>query len=228
MELTLAATRREAADVVSYLFKSQAPLAWRAGQFLRYSLPHPDPDARKTTRYFTIASALFEGFAMLTTRFAGERGSSFKRALRQLAAGAVVSAGQPAGDFVVDDPAADHVLIAGGIGITPYRAILLDLDHRGVSIRARLLYANPTPELVYRSELDTLARKHPGLRVHYVVSPDRITEESIRAAAAELQQPIYYLSGPEPMVEAFEGVLTGMGVPDARLKRDYFPGYDWP
>lgn len=228
MQLTLVDKKREAADVTSFLFRSDTPLTWRAGQFLRYALPHPGADDRKTTRYFTIASAPFEGIVMLTTRFAGEKGSTFKQALQRLPIGAAVEAGQPAGDFVVDDPTAERVLVAGGIGITPYRAILLDLDHRGVSIRATLLYANRTPELVYKDEIEALARKHPGVSVHYVVAPERITEESIRKAVPDLQRPIFCLSGPEPMVEAADAMLANMGITGDRIKRDYFPGYDWP
>ena len=79
---------------------------------------------------------------MLTTRSAAERSSSFKRALRQLPVGAAVDVGEPDGDFVVGDPGDEHVLIAGGIGVTPFRAILLDLDHRELPINATLLYAN--------------------------------------------------------------------------------------
>lgn len=226
--LTLAAKKQETPDVASYLFKSEPAFTWRAGQFLHYTLPHPDPDNRKTKRYFTIASASFEQVVMLTTRFAAERGSSFKRALRELPIGTAVQADGPSGDFVAETPEAEHVFIAGGIGITPYRAILLDFDHRKLPINATLLYANRTPDFVYKSELDGLAGKHPDLRIHYVVSPERITEESIRKAVPDLARPIFYLSGPEPMVEAFEQMLAAMGIPDDRMKGDYFPGYDWP
>ena len=88
MKLILIAKRPETEGVMSFLFRSDAPLKWQAGQFLHYSLPHPDADDRGITRYFTIASAPFEGHVMLTTRFDGERSSSFKRALGQLPVGA--------------------------------------------------------------------------------------------------------------------------------------------
>lgn len=231
MQLTLAEKKREAADVTSFLFRSETPLTWRAGQFLRYALPHPGADDRKTTRYFTIASAPFEGIVMLTTRFAGEKGSTFKQALQRLSIGATIEVGQPAGDFVVDAPAAEHVFVAGGIGITPHRAMLLDLDHRGVSVRATLLYANRTPEFVYKDEieaLEALARKHPGFRVHYFAAPDRISEAAIHWTVPDLQRPTLYVSGPEPMVEATEAMLAGIGIREDHMKRDYFPGYDWP
>jgi ferredoxin-NADP reductase len=228
MQLTLAEKKREAADVTSFLFRSDTPLTWRAGHFLRYALPHPGADDRKTTRYFTIASAPFEGIIMLTTRFASEKGSTFKQALQRLPIGATIEVGQPAGDFVVDDPTAEHVFVAGGIGMTPYRAMLLDLDHRGVSIRGALLYANRTPEFVYKDEIEALAKKRPGLTVHYFVSPERISENAIRKAIPEPERAIFYLSGPEPMVEATDGMVADMGIPGDRIKRDYFPGYDWP
>ena len=50
----------------------------------------------------------------------------------------------------------------------------------------------------------------------------------IRTFAAHIVNPIFYVSGPEPMVEAFEKMLYAMGISDERVKRDYFPGYVWP
>ena len=228
MKLILVDKRSETDDVMSFIFRSDAPLKWQAGQFLHYSLPHPDADDRGITRYFTIASAPFEGHVMLTTRFASERSSSFKRALRQLPVGAAVEASDPDGDFVVDAPGDQHVMIAGGIGVTPFRAILLDLDHRQLPIKTTLLYANRTPDFVYKAELDRLASRHPGLVVRYMVSPERVDQASIRAVAPELAKPTFHVSGPEPFVEGLGGMLVGLGVPDAHVRRDYFPGYDWP
>ena len=122
----------------------------------------------------------------------------------------------------------EHVLIAGGIGVTPFRAILLDLDHRELPINATLLYANRTPDFVYKAEIDRLAGRHPRLAIRYLVSPERVTQPSIRVVAADLAKPTFHVSGPEPFVEALGGMLSGLGVPDAHVKRDYFPGYDWP
>lgn len=228
MKLMLVAKRPESEDAASFIFRSDAPLTWQAGQFLSYILPHPDPDDRGITRYFTIASAPFEGHVMRTTRFASGRSSSFKRALRQLSVGAVVEVREPDGDFVLGDPSGEHILLAGGIGVTPFWAILLDLDHSGLPVNATLLYANRTPDFVYKGELDRLAGRHPGFVIRYLVSPARITEASIRGVAPDLAKPIFNVSGPETFVETFEGMLAGLGVPDAHVRRDYFPGYDWP
>jgi ferredoxin-NADP reductase len=228
MKLTLVAKRPETYNVVSFMFRSDAPLSWQAGQFLHYTLPHPEADDRGTTRYFTIASAPFEKHVMLTTRFASEGSSSFKRALWQLPVGAAVEVCPPDGDFVLGDPSREHVLMAGGIGITPFRAILLDLDHHQIPINATLLYANRRADFVYQAEIDALADRHPRLAVRYLASPGRITKALIRGVAPDLVKPVFHVSGPEPFVETLGGMLSGLGVPDAHVKRDYFPGYDWP
>lgn len=227
MKLILAAKRPETPDVTSFLFRSEEPLSWQAGQFLQYTLPHPKSDDRGTKRYFTIASAPFEGHVMLTTRFAGGRSSTFKRALRELPIDARVEVGTPAGDFTFPDPDLPHVLIAGGIGITPFRAMLLDLDHRELPVNATVLYANRTSDFVYQRELDALRRRRPRLVVRDFVSPQHITKESITGMVPELGTAVFLVSGPEPFVQAIERMLSEMGVPDTRLKRDYFPGYDW-
>ena len=228
MTLILDHKQQEGPDTTSFFFKSDPPLSWTAGQFLHYTLPHQNPDSRKTERYFTISAAPEEGQVRVTTRFAGEKGSSFKKALQALPIGGSIEAEGPEGDFIVEDATKDFVFIAGGIGITPFRSILIDLDHRELPMHVTLLYANRTEDAVYRTELEALAAKHPDLKIVYFIGDTRIDELAIKTAAPELQKPIYFISGPEPMVQAFEKMLTQMVIPDGQIKRDFFPGYDWP
>ena len=50
-------------------------------------------------------------------------------------------------------------------------------------VNATLLYAHRTTDVVYRGEIDALRRRHPGLVVRHVVSPERITGDAIRTMA---------------------------------------------
>ena len=140
MKLTLRATRQEAGDIFSFIFAPERPLRWQAGQYLHYFLNHPNPDDRGVERYFSIASAPHEKQVMLTTRFA-PKGSSFKKALKKLKLGDAIEAREKGGDFVLDHRTKMFVFIAGGIGITPFRAILLDLDRNRKPLNVQLLYA---------------------------------------------------------------------------------------
>src|SRR4051812_26149858 len=157
MQLNLAEIRRESSDVTSFLFEPEGELEWQAGQYLRYTVPHPDEDDRGVSRYFTVSSAPHERLVRLTTRLAAEKGSTVKRALAELEPGATVEAEAPAGSFTIEEPDGRYLLIAGGIGITPFRAILADLAHRRRALEGRLLYANRNDEIVFRDELDGLA-----------------------------------------------------------------------
>lgn len=228
MKLTLKDKRHESPDAVSFIFQPEKPLTWQAGQFAVYRLPHSDMDDRKDERYFTISSAPSEGGnLMLTTRFA-ERSSSFKKNLQNFEPGSSIDITGPDGDFTVADPTEELVFIAGGIGITPYRSILTDMDRRKLPIHATLLYANRDDNFIFKDELEALARRHPEFKIKYFVSPQRIDEVAIRDAVPDMSKPVFYVSGPEPMVEAFEKMLSAMSIPAHHIKTDFFPGYDWP
>ena len=227
MKFALIATKQEANDTFSFIFAPEEPLQWKAGQLLRYVLNHPNPDDRGVERFFSIASAPHEEHVMLTTRFAS-KSSSFKKALKNLRRGDAVEAHDLEGDFVVDHRKKTFVFIAGGIGITPFRAILLDLEHNKKPLNVQLLYANRDNDFPYRKELEALRRRHPEFRIDYVVSPNRIDEKSIPQLVPDIQKPMFYVSGPEPMVESMDKTLKKIGVSKKRIKNDFFPGYEWP
>jgi ferredoxin-NADP reductase len=210
-----------------HLFSRQASRCNGGLDNFRYVLDHPDPDDRGVERYFSIASAPHEKHVMVTTRFA-PKSSTFKKALRNLKPGDTIEADQLEGDFVVEDSENTFVFIAGGIGITPFRAILLDLDHKQKPLNVQLLYANHDQDFPYRQELEALRERHPNFRINYVVSPNRIDQESIPKLVPDLKKPLLYVSGPEPMVESMDEILKAIGVPEERIKSDFFPGYEWP
>src|SRR5207244_1615721 len=106
--------------------------------------------------------------------------------------------------------------------ITPYRSILLDLDHKGFSINTKLLYANRDKNFVFKEELEMLAEKHPNFKIKYFVNPNRIDEKAIKEKVPDLSKPIFYVSGPAPMVFAFEKMLDQIGVSKEHVKLDDF------
>lgn len=227
MKLKLVERRDEASDVTTFIFQPESPLEWQAGQYLHYTLPHDNADDRGIERWFTIAAAPFEGHVQITTRFNSQRSSTFKAALKALQVGDEIEADGPEGDFTVEDPNRHYVFIAGGIGITPFRAILNDLDHHGADIDVTLLYGNSSQDVTFRHELDALATKHPKFKIDYIFMPQQIDETVIKALPDFASQ-IYYVSGPEPMVKAIATMLEGLNVPKTQIKLDDFPGYDWP
>ena len=234
MQLTLTARHQEGETCESFQFQPEGPLSFEAGQYLRYTLDHPEPDNRGVSRFFTIASAPSEPFVMLTTRFSTP-GSSFKRALRTLEVGAAIEAAGPYGRFTYADREMPAVFVAGGIGITPFRSILADLASRPLQSDITLLYANNTPDIPFRQFFDDQAAEQPRLKIAYTIgqpnpewhgSVGRIDEAFFREHAPLSSMPAFYVSGPKAMVEAMEVTLHTIGIADEKIKKDYFPGYD--
>lgn len=225
MNLKLISRRAESPGVISFIFSPAEPLAWKAGQFLHYVLNHETTDDRGSDRWFTIASAPYERHVMLTTRFASKQGSTFKKTLKAIKLGDSIEVSDVDGDFVVGDTRKEYVFIAGGIGITPFRAILKDAAHAGKPLRATLLYANRDTVAAYKKELGAMARRNPHLKIHYLFSPQRIDKKTIKELVPDLKSPLFYVSGPEPMVEGIGKMLRQLGVPKKRIKQDWFPGY---
>lgn len=229
-------------NITSFFFKPDEPLEFKPGQFLRYHITNPSPDERGENRFFSISSSPFENVIRLTTKFSPDGGSSFKKDLENLQVGGFIEASIPKGSFSLDDKKEEYVFIAGGIGITPFRSILLDLDHRGKHLNVSLLYANKIKDALFRNELEELAQKHPEFKIFYIISDESVVEQKlpdnistihgkidealIRKLVPNIHKPMYYISGPELMVETFEEIIWSMGVAKELTKRDYFPGYD--
>ena len=225
MKLKLVGKRQETPDVTTFLFTPSEPLTWVPGQFLHYVVHHEPTDDRGSDRWFTNASAPFEGNVRITTRLAAENGSTFKKKLFSLVEGKNVEISMVEGDFILDDPEQEYVFIAGGIGITPYRSILAQLAHDKQPINVTLLYSNRDQNIVYKEELEQIAASNSNFKIHYIFSPEHIDEEKIKALVPDLQKPLFYISGPEPMVDSLGDMLKSMGISEDRIKQDWFPGY---
>ena len=118
------------------------------------------------------------------------------------------------------------VLIAGGIGITPLRALLEELP--AAPGQVTLLYrTRDVEDLVFRDELDTLARLR-GAAVHYLVGPrgrgsaDPLSAPRIRALVPDIATSDVFLCGPDGMMEAVQTRLKALGVPAAHIHRERF------
>jgi len=225
MKLKLIEKKQEAPDVTTFIFTPAESLVWKPGQFLHYVLHHEPTDDRGSDRWFTNSAAPFETHVRITTRFSGDNGSSFKKKLFDLVEGKSIEISLVSGDFTLDDPNQDHVFIAGGIGVTPFRSILKQLDHDKKPINVTLLYSNRNQNIVYKDELEEIAKSNTTFKIHYIFSPEHIDEKKIRELIPYLQKAIFYVSGPEPMVNSLGETLKKIGIAEDHLKQDWFPGY---
>ncbi len=225
------------ADVFDYQFFLGKKLSFVPGQYMEWTLTHENPDARGNRRYFTIASSPTEDALHLGIKFYPQ-GSSFKKTLASLDANIPIVGAQLSGEFTLPkNPAEKCVLIAGGIGITPFRSMIKYLIDTNQPRPITLFYANKmVSEIAYREIFDE-ARKRLGINTVYTLTDKnkipkewkgkvgRIDAHMIQEEVPDYQERTYYLSGPHAMVTANATTLQEMGIPKSKIKTDYFPGF---
>jgi len=147
MKLKLIKRIKEASDCYSFIFEKPANFHFKAGQFLIYTIQNKTHDDRGEERYFTISSAPFENELRLTTRFSRET-SSFKKDLVSLKLHEEIEVKGPEGHFAFDSNFQNHLFVSGGIGVTPYRSVLLDLENKGEQPNIKIYYANRNADCI--------------------------------------------------------------------------------
>ena len=234
--LPLLATRRESPSSMTFRFSTKGTgFRYLSNQAIRLSLPGVD-DPWGAARTFSLSSSPSESGEIAVTCKISD--TPFKQALSRLTPGETAQVFGPLGSFLFEETR-PCVFIAGGIGVTPFRGMLRYAADTGVRTSLTLLYSARVPEeLVFRAELDDLARSRPNIRVHYTVtrpaeSPTpwpgrvgRIDRQWIEATSTPSEHPRFYVAGLPEMVEATVGSLTGaLGVPADDIDYELFRGF---
>lgn len=229
LRLSLELRRKELLDtnVYNFWFEPVRQFSYEPGQFLEYTLSHDEEDIRGRRRYFTIASSPTEKQILISTRIQADKGSSFKTALQNLKLGQGIVASNLEGEFVLPaEPGQKLAFIAGGIGITPFRSMIKYLFDKKLYRDIVLIYSNRSANDVIFKEILNQANDLGVKTVYANTDTDGlVNEKRIRKEIPDFRDRVFYVSGPEPMVQAFENMLYTMGLPRRQVKRDYFPGY---
>jgi predicted ferric reductase len=134
----------------------------------------------------------------------------------------------PYGNMTPERQSSSRVLlVAGGIGVTPLRALLEELS---ATAHVILLYrARSAADLVFRTELDLLAERR-GVEVRYLVGSrrdqpsgkDPLGSRSIAALVPDVAERDVFLCGPNAMMQSVAATVVGLGVPPDRVHRERF------
>jgi ferredoxin-NADP reductase len=226
--------REEVAEgTMAFHLEKPVGFNFKAGQFISLRLiDPPETDAEGNTRVFSIASAPYEGGLMIATRM---RDTAFKRTMKALPLGVEVQMQGPFGSLTLDDqdtrPAA---LIAGGIGITPFRSIVFQASHH----RIFLFYSNRRPEdAAFINELQALEKTNSNFKLVATMTGDGesvkrwtgergvIDKAMLAKVIKQVTEPKYYVAGPPRMVSSMKSLLQSLGVENDQIHVEQFAGY---
>jgi ferredoxin-NADP reductase len=231
-------SREEVAEgTMAVHFEKPAGWQFKAGQAVDITLLNPpETDSEGNTRAFTLASAPQEDTLMITTRM---RDTAFKRVLRTLPVGSLVKIDGPFGNLTLhNNTARSAVFLAGGIGITPFRSIVVRAAKEKLPHRIFLFFSNRRPEdAPYLEKLQRLERDNQNYKLIATMTEmqkskrpwsgerDPINKEMLARHLKQAVSPIYYIAGPPGMVKALREVLNRSGVDDDDIRTEEFAGY---
>jgi ferredoxin-NADP reductase len=236
--LTKLKSREEVAEqTMAFRFEKPSGFTFMPGQCIDLTLVNPPKtDAEGDGRTFSIASAPYEDFLMVATRL---RDTAFKQVLKSLPLGTEVKIEGPSGDLKLHhDKSRAAVVLTGGIGITPFRSILLNAAKEKLAIPIFLFYGNKRPEdAVFFDELQELKEQNPHYKLIACMSEMEKSHRSWKGERGMIDAqmlakylqgvlaPIYYITGPPGMVKAMQTILKDTGVDDNSIRTEEFAGY---
>ena len=237
MHTTLQKSELIAEGTMAFHFAKPSGFEYRAGQSIDLTLLNPpEADAEGNIRAFSLASAPFDQDLMIATRM---RDSAFKRVLGKASPGLEVKIEGPSGSFVLHRKAErPAVLLAGGIGITPFLSIVRQAAHEKAAHQIYLFYSNRRPEDgPFLEVLSETAKQNP--RFHLIATMTKmensqrkwtgetglITGELLLKHLPAIEGPIFYLAGPPAMVAALRSILAEAQVDEDDIRTEEFSGY---
>jgi predicted ferric reductase len=170
---------------------------------------------------YSLSAAPTENHLRITVKDLGDH----SRSVAFIKPGTRVFVEGPYGAFTAGRATMKHiVLVGGGVGITPVRA-LLDEFKNGVQID--LIYRiSRAEDVVLREELDYIQENSGGtVRVHYLAgsrSEHPMDAEALEALVPRIADSDIYICGPAPLVESVKAAAVELGVPKNRFHDESF------
>jgi ferredoxin-NADP reductase len=210
--LTLVGKKCEYAQVHTFRFQPESPIAFVPGQYVHLLAPN-SPPGRENVRHLSIASIPEDGPLEFTIDLSSA--TDYKKKFSNLDVGQKAHLFKVKGHFVLDEnPPARVVFLAGGIGITPIRSLIRQIEKHHLPVEWRLGHVS-RDEFLYQEELSRLG----GLQ-------QRVTRSDVPALVDKwtMERPdaTYFVSGSARFVEGISVLLKQRGIPETAVKIENF------
>ena len=216
--ITLKNSRHEYGDVYTFIFESENTFSFRAGQHVHMALAGL-PIGKEAVRELSIGSSPSDSEIWFTVHVRPH--SRFKMKLASLKVGERVTLFKVGGAFVLPDTKnIPLIFIAGGIGITPIRALLREIAFRHEEDRTVVLVHVGTNDFLFKNELEEMRT----ITQYRIGRPDINT--TLMSVIQTYHEGLYYLSGTPSFVQHLSGKLREHGIIDEQIRLDTFKGYE--
>ena len=201
---------------------------FKPGQFVMLFIKNDDGEFKESRAYSIANSPTRKTHLDITYKKAGY----FTGKLHELKIGDVVRVKGPYGQFTYDETCKDAVLLAGGVGITPFRSYLEYVFDRNLPNKLSLIFSNKTSvDILYKKELEKLDNQK-NVRVFFTLTRDnwkgltgRIDAKLLKECCGnKIAEKIYYICGTGDFVKAMTALLQEINVSKENIKIESFGG----
>ena len=196
-------------------------MKWNPGEHGIFTMPDKKITGKKW-RAFSVTSIPEEGVLRIATRI-GESPSSYKTALKKLKPEEKISIRGPFGWFKLQDETSPIVMVAGGIGITPIRALLKEIE-KGNKRQVTFIYSAKGRHL-FQKDIEEICEKDDNITIAFVGKREdvlRLLDEKLKNYGSSA---FYYLSGIQSMNKDLKKIIKSRHIPGNRIIVDPFLGY---
>ena len=195
--------------------------SWEPGQHLMLSIAD-NKDLKREFRMLSIASIEEERVLLFATR-TGQKASDFKEALLSLEPGSILNLRGGFGWFRVRDDSSPLVIWAGGVGITPVRALVKELA-QSQSRPIHILHSS-SDFYLFSEEIEELVSTNPSMSFYKLAGRQEVEERLEGLAKTYGNQAYYFVSGSPSLLASVARLLRSQGVAGKRIIDDSMRGY---
>ena len=217
-------------NVRSFRFTRPPSLNYLPGQFFFITLKDNEQKLRK---HFSFSSSPSEQNYIEFTKKLSD--SEFSSKLKRLTKNEWAKIDAPYGKFTFIGEHKKIALLAGGIGITPFRSIIKYCTDKKFKTKISLIYGNRSEEdIVFKREFEDLEKQNKNLKISFIINEKNrnwkgltgfINEEIIRKEISDYKENVFYVCGPPKMVESLIVVINKLGISKNNIRIEYFTGY---
>lgn len=214
--ITLVEKKYEGSNIYTFIFNCDEDITWNPGQHGIFKISHKK--INRPRRAFSIASLSEDNKIIISTRI-DENPSEFKEALSELEVGMSMEMRGPVGGLYKESNKM-KIMVATGIGITPYRAIIKSLK-KNSDMNFKMLYLSKKDNFIYQDIIN--CEKNENIqcfteRNNMISTLDNLVKIYSNKAN-------YYIVGAPKVTNSISKRLREVGVYKRNINKDKFLGY---
>jgi len=211
-EMTLDRVKNDYDEVHSYYFNLSQELSWIPGQYIHLIAPGCEIKKGVTVKHMSIASIPEEKQLLISMDLSSK--SFYKQQFSALTVGDPVNFFKVKGHFVLEPEMKEVVFVAGGIGITPIRSMIMSIEQNSLPVSWSLLHVARSGHL-YEDEMASFS--NPQVRTNRAGHAD-----ALQAMVDKYPNACYFICGSAGFIEGLYAAVVELGIDASHIRTENF------